>query len=172
MAGAPATISVEALYASHSIWLRDWLRRRIRCSDRAADLAQDTFCRLIEGGPSSAPRDPRSYLATIARRLLIDDVRRAKVERTFLDAHAAIMAGVAAPCPERIASAIDELAAVTRALEALSARPRRAYLLSRMEGLSHAEIAAALGVSKSMVKHYVAQAYAHCYAAAYGSDVG
>ncbi len=161
-------MSIDTLYVSHSAWLRDWLQRQTRCSERAADLAQETFRRLIESGSSAAPRNPRSYLATIARRLLIDDVRRARVERVFLDAQAAIMDGVAAPCPERIAAAIEELLAVVRALDALPEKPRRAYLMARLDGLGHAEIATELGVSKSMVKQYVAKAYAQVYAAAYG----
>lgn len=168
MAATAATNDIDALYAAHSAWLRGWLGRRTRCSDRAADLAQDTFCKLIEARPADAPRDPRPYLATIARRLLIDDVRRAKVERVFLDSYEALGDGVTAPSPERVVSAVGELMAVVRALDALPDRVRRGYLLARIEGLGHAEIAQRLGVSKSMVKQYVAKGYARCYAAAYG----
>lgn len=169
MVAAAAAKDIDALYTAHSAWLRGWLGQRTRCSDRAADLAQDTFCKLIETRPAEAPRDPRPYLATIARRLLIDDVRRAKVERAFLDSYEALGDGDAAPSPERIVSAVEELMVVVRALETLPERVRRGYLLARIEGLGHAEIAQRLGVSKSMVKQYVAKGYARCYAAAYGS---
>ncbi|MBY8823671.1 sigma-70 family RNA polymerase sigma factor [Sphingomonas colocasiae] len=174
MASGMATIDMEGLYSGHGDWLRGWLRRYTRCSDRAADLAQDTFCKLIESPVSGAPHNPRPYLATVARRLMIDQARRMEVERTFLEAHAALMAGAAAPCPERIAAAIGELNIVVRALETLSERARRAFLRARLDGAPHAEIAAELGVSKSMVKQYVAKGYACCYAAAYGAghDIG
>lgn len=169
-----AMSNIGALYASHADWLHDWLRRRMRCPQKAADLTQDTFCRLLERPDAALPRTPKSYLATIAGRLIIDDARRAKVETALLEAHALLTGDDAHPGPDRIAEAIDELLIVTRALNLLPERARRAYLLSRLEGWSHAEIAHALGVSKSMIKQYVAKAYAHCYAATYGesSDLG
>lgn len=169
MAAGTATIDMDELYSSHSEWLRGWLCRYTRCSERAADLTQDTFCKLIERRLEDAPDNPRPYLATVARRLMIDGARRAEVERTFLEAHTALMAGATAPCPERIAAAINELNLVMCELEKLSKRARQAFLLARLDGLPHASIAAQLGVSKSMVKQYVAKGYACCYAAAYGT---
>jgi RNA polymerase sigma-70 factor (ECF subfamily) len=164
-----AAIDMDMLYSTHADWLRGWLRRYTRCSERAADLAQDTFCKLMENRAIVAPRSPRPYLATVARRLMIDHARRMDVERTFLEAHAASMAGTTEPCPERFASAINELSIVIRKLETLPQRARQAFLLARLDGLGHAEIAMRLGVSKSMVKQYVAKGYACCYAAAYGA---
>jgi RNA polymerase sigma-19 factor, ECF subfamily len=69
-----------------------------------------------------------------------------------------------APSPERIAAAIDELAAIAQLLDGLPAKPRRAFLLSRLDGLGYGEIAAELGVSTSMVKQYIARVLSHCYA--------
>jgi len=166
---SPAAIDLARLYSGHSDWLQRWLRKYTRCSERAADVAQDTFCRMVEKRDTAAPRNVRPYLVAVARRLLIDQARRLEVERTFLEAHAALVAGTSAPCPERIAAAIGELNIVMRELDTLSDRARRAFLLARLEGVGHAEIAAQLGVSKSMVKQYVAKGYARCYAAAYGT---
>lgn len=168
-ANAAALGDIETLYTTHAAWLRRWLMRRTRCSQQAADLAQDTFCKLIEAGAGIAVRDPRPYMVTVARRLLIDDARRRRVEAAFLDAHAVVLAGAMEASPEQVAAAVDELTAIALVLEALPDRVRRAFLLSRIEGLGHAEIAAELGVSKSMIKQYVARAYAHCYALAYGA---
>ncbi|MEX5624453.1 RNA polymerase subunit sigma, partial [Pseudomonas syringae] len=33
---------VQSLYIDHHAWLVDWLRKRLRQGDNAADLAQDT----------------------------------------------------------------------------------------------------------------------------------
>ncbi|RYE61661.1 MAG: sigma-70 family RNA polymerase sigma factor [Oxalobacteraceae bacterium] len=165
---ATARKQISELYADHSTWLRSWLRRYTHCPQKAADFTQDTFCRLLELPDAEHLRAARSYLATIARRLVIDDARRVRVETAYLDAQAVLSDGVAQPAPDRIAEAIEELVAVTQALDGLAERPRRAYLLARLEGWNHSEIAAELGVSKSMIKQYIAKAYAHCYAAAYG----
>lgn len=169
MQAGGGALEIGSLYAAHAEWLRGWLQRYTRCPHKAADLAQDTFCRLVERVQPDPLQSPKSYLATVARRLVIDDARRARVEGAFLDAYAALVGGGFDVGPDRIAEAVDDLVMVARALETLAERPRRAYLLARLDGMSHADIAAELRVSKSMVKQYVAQAYARCYAATYGT---
>lgn len=160
---ASTPIDIATLYADHHAWLRDWLRRRNGCTQRAADLAQDTFCRLLEWPDLILVEHPRRYLATVARRLLIDDRRRARAELSFLEAWA-LLADDTAPSPERIAAAIDELVAIAQLLDGVPAKARRAFLLSRLDGLSYRDIATELGVSTSMVKQYIARVLSHCYA--------
>lgn len=41
------TSTVEGLYHAHHNWLTGWLRRRLGCPHSAADLAQDTYMRLL-----------------------------------------------------------------------------------------------------------------------------
>jgi RNA polymerase sigma-70 factor (ECF subfamily) len=163
---AAATLDVSALYASHGDWLRGWLRRHTRCSNRAADLAQDTFCRVLEAN-SEPVRDPRSYLTAVARRILIDDIRHREVERAYLAVHAARVGEADHLTPERVTEAVQLLDAILRLLETLPAKARRAFMMIRFDGLRYADVADALGVSERMVKRYVAQVYAHCYALAY-----
>jgi len=111
---------------------------------------------------------PRAYLTTTATRLMIDHVRRRKIEQAYLQATASIHADAYANSPEQCQEAIEALDAVVQLLEGLSDKARRAFLLSRLEGLPHAEIALQLGVSKSSVKQYIAGAMMHCYAVVHG----
>ncbi|WP_033388268.1 sigma factor, partial [Pseudomonas psychrophila] len=39
--------TVEVLYLDHHSWLTGWLRSKLGCPQSAADLAQDTFMRLL-----------------------------------------------------------------------------------------------------------------------------
>ena len=41
------TTDIAALYHAQHRWLLSWLRRRLNCSQSAADLMQDTFLRLL-----------------------------------------------------------------------------------------------------------------------------
>lgn len=160
--------SLDALYRSHGEWLRSWLTARSRCSIQANDIAQETFCRLAAQPEVRLHSYPRRYLATVARRLLIDDVRRRATERSVLEAFALHMGDAVEIGPDRLAEAVQQLSAVVSLLAELPEKPRRAFLLSRVDGLSYREIATELGVSTSMVKQYVARAFAHCYAVAHG----
>ncbi|MGV3482611.1 MAG: sigma-70 family RNA polymerase sigma factor [Sphingobium sp.] len=167
MSDRAAALDIGGVYAAHGHWLQSWLRRRTRCPHRASDLVQDTFCRIIERRPAEPLTDPRRYLAVIARRLLIDDVRRREIERAYLDTHAELHGDTDDLTPERIAAATQLLDGIMLLLGALSAQVRVAFLLRRVDGLSHAEIAEELGVSERTVKRHIARAYAACYEFAY-----
>jgi RNA polymerase sigma-19 factor, ECF subfamily len=151
------------LYREHHSWLHGWIRRKLGCTHRAADLAQDTFCRLLEHGGRVELRSPRSYLATVARRLLIDDSRRRDIERAYLECCAELHGDADGLTPERIAEAAQLLDGILRVLLLLPAGVREAFLLRRCEGLSHDEVAARMGVSVRTVKRHIAAAYLRCY---------
>lgn len=160
-------LDLDAAYRAHSSWLEGWLRRRTRCPQQAADLLQDTFCRLLERDGPAAPRNIRVFLAVVARRLLIDDVRRRQVERLYLAELAALGESVDDLTPERITQAASELAMILDFLSTLQAEVREAFLLRRIDGLPHADIAVRLGICDRTVKRHIARAYAACYAFAY-----
>lgn len=79
--------SLHRLYTDNQSWLSGWLRRQLGCSQRAADLVQDTFARVLAKDQDlEALREPRAYLHTIARSLLINHWRRRDIEQAYLEA--------------------------------------------------------------------------------------
>ncbi|WP_269147395.1 sigma factor, partial [Herbaspirillum lusitanum] len=38
---------MHSFYSSHHGWLFGWLRKKLGCTHNAADVAQDTFVRII-----------------------------------------------------------------------------------------------------------------------------
>ncbi|WP_078473862.1 sigma factor [Pseudomonas sp. MF4836] len=75
----PAHQPIAVLYGDHHGWLVGWLRARLGCSQQAADLAQDTFVRLLLADPQksvgSPLKEPRHFLVTVAKRVMIDGWR-------------------------------------------------------------------------------------------------
>ena len=61
---------------------------------------------------------------------------------------------------------LEALERLSRALDTLSVKARSAFLMSQLDGLTYAQIAAQLGVSASMVRQYMAQGLRCCLAAA------
>ncbi|WP_277052481.1 RNA polymerase sigma factor [Zestomonas thermotolerans] len=161
---------VGLLYRDHRAWLLAWLRKSLHCPQRAEDLSQDTFVRLLGRPDLHAPREPRALLATIARGLLIDHFRRSALERTYLEELAHLPEDLH-PSPEDQALALDALRQVDRLLGQLSAKARAAFLYNRLDGMGHAEIAERLGVSVSRVRQYLAQGLRQCYIALYGEPL-
>lgn len=158
---------IEALYTGHHDWLRGWLRKKIGCSEQAADLAHDTFVRVLatrDARPSL--QEPRAFLTTIARHLLIDRVRHRQIEESYLEQLAlTVEAGAAAPSPEDILQAVRALRRLGDALAELPAKAREAFLLHYLEGMSQPEVAERLEVSLRMAQKYLAQALLRCHQA-------
>ncbi len=167
MAGAQPHSSslLHTLYSDHHGWLVHWLHRRVHCVQEAADLAQDTFVRLLKQCPAEL-QEPRAFLATVARSVLIDHCRRMSLERAYLQT-LMLMPEPVSPSPEERAIVLQALEQIDRMLDGLGARARSAFLLAQLDGLTYKEIAQRLGVSLSSVEKYMAAALAHCYRIVY-----
>jgi RNA polymerase sigma-70 factor (ECF subfamily) len=161
---AISTDPVAQLYSEHHSWLLRWLRGKLNCSDHAADLAQDTFVRLLaspaERG-ASILREPRAYLTTVAQRLLIDHYRRQSLEQAWLDT-LALMPEPMTPSVEERMIILETLHRIDAMLDGLVPRVRNAFLLSQLEGLGYSEIALRLNISERTVKRYMVQAFEQC----------
>lgn len=158
----PSQQSVQHLYREHHGWLSNWLVARLGCSHNAADIAQDTFLRLLTSTHNvPALREPRAYLSTIAKGLVVNFWRRQAIERAYLDA-LALQPEALEPSPESREMILETLAAIDAMLLRLPSKVRQAFLLAQLEGLTYAMIAQRLGVSERMVKKYMAQAMLHC----------
>ena len=160
---------IAALYVDHHGWLKGWLRKKLGCSDTAADLAQDTFVRLLGRYDGFSLREPRAYLTTIASGLLIDHWRRQEVERAWLQCLIAQPEAVS-PSPEERALLIESLCRIDAMLASLPDKVRRAFLMAQLQGMIYRDIASELGVSERMVKKYMAQAMLACLALENGYD--
>ncbi|KAF1049154.1 MAG: putative RNA polymerase sigma factor FecI [Xylophilus sp.] len=153
---------MRAFYEEHHRWLQSLLRKRVGNSEDAADLAQDTFVRLLRAPESLHDiREPQRYLATVARGLAADFFRRRTLEQAYLD-YLSIQPEQAAVSAEEQTAVRQTLAALDRALGGLPDKVRRAFLLSHFEELSYPEIAQRLGVSLRTVSNYLTRAMEQC----------
>lgn len=159
----PPSDSIAELYQNHHAWLYGWLRKKLGCADNAADVAHDTFMRIITSrnallGSSLSIDEPRAYLTTTAKRLLVDRARRKLLEETYLAEMAFAAETIPGyPSPEEILIALQALEQISLALERVSAKAREAFLLHYLEGQTHAMIASHLGVSTKMIQKYLIQ---------------
>ncbi len=138
----------------HEGKVRAWLRRsRVTAAD-ADDLIQEAYSRIA--GLDSIDRidRPDAYFFQIVRNLLTEQMRRARVVRieTVAEIDALALASDEAS-PERIAASRQELERVRRLISALPERCRRIVEMRKIQGLSQRDIAAALGVSESVVEN-------------------
>ena len=141
--------------------MRGWLRHRLNNSADVADLAQDTFIRVLLARTADTLNEPRHYLATIARGLVIDLYRRRSLEQAYLEA-LALRPEIHAPSPETRVLILDSLLAIDRLLDGLGVRTRAIFLAVQLDGLTYEKAAERVGVSVSTVRKHLARALMHC----------
>lgn len=152
---------IAHFYQAHHAWLHAWLKKKLGCSDTAADIAQDTIIKVIYQSDFAKILEPRAYLTTTATRIVIDNVRKQKVEQAYLNAIALHQVDHT-PSPEQISLAIASLNEIAAMLQGLPENVYRAFLMYRLDGMRQTEIATELGVSTCMVKQYIARAMLQC----------
>lgn len=153
---------VHTLYVEHHGWLQAWLRGKLGNRCEAADLAHDTFVNVIASGMAARIEQPRPFLVTVARHLVVRHYRRRVLERAYLDALAQLPEDLA-PAPEERLIALESLQAVDQVLDSLPRRAREAFLLAHLEGQSYAAIAERQGVSMATVKRDLMLAHRQCF---------
>lgn len=155
---------IDTLYVCHRDWLFAWLRKKLTCPEEAADVLHDTFMRVLASPDAlCGVREPRAYLTTTAKHLMIDRARRQRVECACLDELSLRCAQFGhAPSPEQCMAQAQTLLHTSAMLEALSPSAREAVRLRYVEGQSHACIAAQLGKSTRMVRKYLVQVMERC----------
>lgn len=137
----------------------------------AEDIVQDIALKLMEisTGPIS---NPSAYLHRIANNMIIDRARElrarhlreaAYVEQTTTQA--AEEAVDDTPSVERALIAQDQLSRMMQAISSLPPAAAAVFRRHRIDGLSHTEIAAELGISRSAVEKSMAVAMKHLFKA-------
>lgn len=164
MAGSSAADPITQLYSQNHGWLLGWLRGKLGNSFEAADVAHDTYVRVMDTGrlPEQAQQS-RAYLVRIAKHLVVDIYRRRRLEDAYTEAllH---LPPASAPSVEERALILETLCQLDAALDRLPLRVREAFLLSQFDGLTYSAIAEQMGVSVGSVRKYMLQAAQACFA--------
>jgi RNA polymerase sigma factor (sigma-70 family) len=143
----------------HEATLRSWLRSQRLINADVEDILQETYAAVAALERVDHIRESRSYLFSVARRLMVRCLRRKRV--ISIDAMAEIDLSelqTDEPSPETQADAGEELRRVLEQIDTLPAKCRRAFLLRKIDGLSQAQIAAEMGIAESTVEKHLGKA--------------
>jgi RNA polymerase sigma factor (sigma-70 family) len=147
--------------------LKRYFTLRLRSPEAAEDLIQDIFLK-INGAPPADIGNPAAFLYRLGTNLMLDRMKaqRRSVARdggwrtaTVVSIGGEDVSDI--PSAEQAADARQRLERVVEALNELSPAVRKAFRLHKFEGLSHAETATEMGVSKSSIEKYISAALKH-----------
>lgn len=160
------TSAMSEMYANNYHWLVNILNKKVSCSQKAADLAQDTFTRILSSRNTVYTSEAKAILTTVSKGLLVDYYRRQAIEKAYMNAISQFPE-TQTPSPEDNALILETLVEIDRMLDGLPNKSRRIFLLSQLDGLTYPEIAKQLNISLSSVQKHMTLTYAACYAVRY-----
>jgi RNA polymerase sigma-70 factor (ECF subfamily) len=164
--------ATQCLYPSYedNEPLKRKLNYMLKNSCDVEDVLQDAYVRLIEfqSNDDSIENVP-AFFHRVAHNIAIDRVRRrSRTDRIFVASDDSddisaqtLMIHCSQPNAEDSLQNRQALDAVVAAVSELPAKCARAYLLSCVDELSHAEIAREIGATVSMIEKYIARARRH-----------
>lgn len=144
--------------------LLNFLHRKIGNKEEAADMVQEVYLRWHRQEVSGI-ENPRAFLFTVALNLVRDSARQqACASRHALAVQTYGENADLRDDPVRRYDGQRQLESLQHALDRLPEPVRHAFLLFRYDGMTHAEIARQLGLSKKTVERHIQRASEHCLA--------
>ena len=144
------TVAFNRAIADHADGLRNYATRLLGDSIQAEDVAQDAFLALfrhLHQVPSAAFRP---WLYRVARNLCLDQLRRRRFKMHLFrdlskdDDRPHLPKDPGCHQPDEIAEAREAQESIEKAIEALPAKFRDAFLLCEVEGMSYEDAASVL----------------------------
>lgn len=129
--------------------LHDFVYYKFGASFSPEDKVQEAFIKLWNNCKKVPPEKAKSFLFTIVNNLSLNEAKHNKV---VLKYNALPQKNHTTISPQFILEEKEYLDKYEKALYALPEGQREAFLLNRVEGKKHQEIAALIGISKKAVE--------------------
>jgi RNA polymerase sigma factor (sigma-70 family) len=142
--------------------LRSTLQRILRSREEVSDVLQDIYLQLLiasERRPDTV-KSTKAYVWAVTRNKAFDWLRRRKFVTSlgpFMDIDD-MEVDAEGMRPDEIASCDEELEVLFHTIDSLPERCRQVFLLRKIHGMSHKEIARRLGIEVHTVEHHLSNA--------------
>jgi RNA polymerase sigma-70 factor (ECF subfamily) len=160
-----ARAALLAAYLERRADLVRFFTLRLKSAAAAEDLVQDIYLRIAAIDAGAEVRNAAGYLYRLGSNLMLDRIRgerrAAARDHDWRAGHRTLIGSeevAEEPRADDAVAARQRLAAIVEILRSLPEQTQRVFRMHKFDGLSHAEVAQALGISRSAVEK-------HCMAA-------
>jgi RNA polymerase sigma-70 factor (ECF subfamily) len=160
----PHGSAITAAFLEHVTFLKKFLTRFLREQQDIDDVVQETYLRAYSAEQSKSIEQPKAFLFRIARNLALTELTRKSRQITdyLADFDESLVMG--SDTLEEEIEAREHLGLYCEAVAALPEQCRRVYLLRKVHGLSHKEIAKRMGLTVSSVEKHLLKGILKCRA--------
>jgi RNA polymerase sigma-70 factor (ECF subfamily) len=159
----PIPNSLASAFIAHYHSLLAFARRRVASAESAADIVHDVFVRIATLDAPERVQQPQAFFVRMVENLVIDRFREQRVADKVIVAESAMNDEPVdypsdAARPDLLAQAAQTAHRIDTMVAALPPRCREVFLLRKIDGLSHDDIAARLNISRNMVEKHLRRA--------------
>lgn len=146
----------EHVYNTYSDDVHNFLYYKYGAQFNPKDKAQDAFVKLWDNCKKVSLAKAKSFLFTVANNMILNEIKHQKV---VLRHQKSNIKGYDNETPEFILEQEEYLQKYNKVLSSLKEEQRVAFLLSKVEGKKHSEIAEFLGVTQKVVEYRIYSAF-------------
>ena len=148
---------VSRIFLEHSHFLKKFLARFLNREQDIEDVAQEAYLKAYSAEQDKGEIDqPKAFLFSIAKNIALNELNRKSRQMTsYIEECQGSVALEASANTENTIEAKESLGVYCKAVAALPEKCRHVYLLRKVHGLTHREIADRLGISLSMVEKHL-----------------
>ncbi len=146
----------ERIFNKYSKSLHDFLYYKYGKEFNPDDKAQEAFIKLWDNCKKVTLNKAKSFLFTVANNMVLNDIKHQKVVLNYQQHKPKSYTN---ETPEFILEKDEYLVRYQKALSNLTEEQRVAFLLNKVEGKKHNEIAEYLGVTRKVVEYRIYTAF-------------
>jgi RNA polymerase sigma-70 factor (ECF subfamily) len=146
----------ERVYNTYADDVHNFLYYKYGSQFNPRDKAQDAFIKLWDNCKNVTFAKAKSFLFTVANNMMLNEIKHQKV---VLKHHKTKPKHYTNETPEFVLEQEQYLENYNKILASLNEEQRVAFLLNKVEGKKHSEIAEFLGVTKKVVEYRIYSAF-------------
>ncbi len=157
--------AVSAAFLLNHDFLKRFLTRFFSDSQDIEDVAQEAYLRAYVAEQQKEIEQPKAYLFRIARNLALTQLTKKSEKITdYLEESGASVVIECGAAADSEVEAEESLGLYCEAVAALPEKCRQVFLLRKVHGLAHKEIAQRMSLSVSSVEKYLLRGILECKA--------
>ena len=156
--------AITSAFVQYEAYLKAFLRRFMNRQHDIDDIAQEAYLRAFKAEQSGSIEHPKTLLFTIAKNIALNELRNKARRITECIDECQTEPEFLISSTEEAVEALDSLETYCAAIDALPEQCRRVYLLRKVHGLPHKEIADKLHITVRSVERHLQKGVIKCRA--------
>lgn len=149
-------VSISQTWLENNTFLKKFVRRFLYREQDIEDVVQEVYLKAFTTEKERSIEQPKAFLFSIAKNLALNELNRKSRQMTgYLEECQPEMTEQGTPTTEHEIQAQQSLGKYCEAVAELPDKSRRVYILRKVHGLKHKEIAQRLDMSLSSVEKHL-----------------